>query len=135
MTQPPSTCAASPYPYFCEFILQWLEEQAALGKTVEARHDLLYRGGLTIHTTLDPDVQRIVDRSLREVAPEHNSLGVAAGRLRHRARHGGVCRPGPGHPVRPDSAPGVTAINYAVDRAWWWLGRLPVRLDGQCSRS
>ncbi|MGN6751958.1 MAG: transglycosylase domain-containing protein, partial [Intrasporangium sp.] len=54
ITQQPSTCAASPYPYFCEFIIPWLERQPALGPTVQARHDLLFRGGLTIHTTLDP---------------------------------------------------------------------------------
>jgi membrane peptidoglycan carboxypeptidase len=119
---PLSTCALSPHPYFCEFILQWLERQPALGDTVEARHDLLYRGGLTIRTTLDPDIQRIVDRSLREVAPERNSLRVAAAAYVTEPGTGRVVAFGQDTRFGLKSARGVTAINYAVDRAYGGSG-------------
>ena len=122
VTQPLSTCAASPHPYFCEFILQWLERQPALGETVEARHDLLYRGGLTIHTTLDPDVQRIVDRSLREVAPERNSLQVAAAAYVTEPGTGRVIAFGQDTRFGLTTTRGVTAISYAVDRAYGGSG-------------
>ena len=118
VTEPPSTCNASTQPYFCEFILRWLEQQPALGATVQERHDRLYRGGLTIHTTLDPAVQSIVDRSLTEVAPTGNRLGVAAAAFVTEPGTGRVLALGQDTRYGLTSGRGVTALNYAVDKVY-----------------
>jgi membrane peptidoglycan carboxypeptidase len=117
VTNPPATCAASTYPYFCSFVLSWLEQQPALGPTSQARHDRLFQGGLTIHTTLDPAIERQVDKALRKVAPEHNSIGVAAAAF--------VTEPGTGKVLAlgqdttyGSARSGDTEVNYAVDGAY-----------------
>lgn len=117
VTDPPATCAQSRYPYFCTFVVSWLLQQPALGATPQARHDLVFRGGLTVHTTLDPAVEQQVNDSLRAVAPEHNSLGVAAAAY--------VTEPGTGKVLAlgQDTTYGAarsgdTEVNYSVDSAY-----------------
>jgi membrane peptidoglycan carboxypeptidase len=53
ITDPRQGCTASTYPFFCSWITQIIANDKAFGATPEARADLLYRGGLTIRTTLD----------------------------------------------------------------------------------
>ncbi|HET7802503.1 MAG TPA: transglycosylase domain-containing protein [Humibacillus xanthopallidus] len=121
VTNLPATCAASNHPYFCSFIISWLEQQPALGATVQARHDLLFQGGLTVHTTLDPNVEDTVNAALRRVAPEHNSIGVAAAAY--------VTEPGTGKVLAfgQDTAYGSstsrqTEVNYSVDAKYGGSG-------------
>ena len=120
VTHPPATCGASPDPYFCSFVIAWLEEQPALGLTREARRDRLFQGGLTIRTTLDPSVQQVVDASLRQVAPERNSLGVAAAAFVTEPGTGAVL--GLGQDTAYGSGPGATEVDYAVDRRYGGSG-------------
>ncbi len=120
VTNPPATCAASAEPYFCSFVITWLEQQPALGPTQQARHDLLFQGGLTIRTTLDPSVQATVDKSLRRVAPEHNALGVSAAAY--------VTQPGTGAVValgqdtQYGTGGGATELDFAVDQRYGGSG-------------
>ncbi|WP_347350727.1 transglycosylase domain-containing protein [Intrasporangium sp.] len=122
VTEPPSTCAASPDPYFCQFVIAWLMQQPALGRTEQARHDLLYRGGLTIRTTLEPKVQQIVDKSIREVAPERNGIGVSAAAYVTEPGTGKVLAFGQNTQFGLTSKKGVTAIDYSVDKAYGGSG-------------
>jgi membrane peptidoglycan carboxypeptidase len=55
LTDPAQGCGASAYPFFCQYVVQVLSSDPAFGATAEARADLLYRGGLTIRTTLNRD--------------------------------------------------------------------------------
>jgi membrane peptidoglycan carboxypeptidase len=51
-------CAyASTAPYFCDYVLHLLENNAAYGTDLKERQRLIYGGGLTITTTLDPNAQ------------------------------------------------------------------------------
>ncbi|WP_354253948.1 transglycosylase domain-containing protein [Arthrobacter sp. UYEF21] len=51
-------CAyASTGPYFCDYVLHLLENNPAYGADVKERQRLIYGGGLTITTTLDPAAQ------------------------------------------------------------------------------
>lgn len=80
VSQTRSTCLASPYPYWCEFITNYLESGAvpALGKTVAERRRLLKTGGLTITTTLDTRVQKITQQELTAKVPIGDRSGVGA---------------------------------------------------------
>lgn len=57
LVYPPNGCYASPYPLYCQWIRQTLENDPVFGETPEQRQDLLHRGGLTIYTALQPSVQ------------------------------------------------------------------------------
>ncbi|MDE8589117.1 MULTISPECIES: transglycosylase domain-containing protein [Micrococcaceae] len=58
VTQPKQGCAyAASAPYFCDYILHLLENNPAYGADVKERQRLIYGGGLTITTTLDPNAQ------------------------------------------------------------------------------
>ncbi|WP_306899428.1 transglycosylase domain-containing protein [Arthrobacter sp. B1I2] len=58
VTQPKQGCAyAASAPYFCDYILHLLENNSAYGADVKERQRLIYGGGLTITTTLDPSAQ------------------------------------------------------------------------------
>ncbi|WP_314215755.1 transglycosylase domain-containing protein [Pseudarthrobacter equi] len=60
VTQPKQGCAyASSAPYFCDYILHLLENNPAYGAEREERQRLIYGGGLTITTTLDPKAQAV----------------------------------------------------------------------------
>ncbi|MDN5790209.1 MAG: penicillin-binding protein [Micrococcales bacterium] len=122
VTYLPSTCAASSYPYFCDFVLRWLEEQPALGPNVEARRNRIYSGGLTIRTTLDPHVQGIVDRSIREVAPEHNTLAVGAAAYVTEPGTGKVLAFGQNTKYGLTASSRGTSVDYALDQQYGGSG-------------
>ena len=58
----PNGCVNSSAPFFCDYVVNYLEQDPALGKTVAARKKLLYTGGLTIHTTISLPDQRAADQ-------------------------------------------------------------------------
>lgn len=58
VNRPKQGCAyASTAPYFCDYVLHLLENNPAYGAEREERERLIYGGGLTITTTLDPAAQ------------------------------------------------------------------------------
>ena len=72
-------CVNSSAPFFCDYVVNYLEQDPALGKTVDARKKLLYTGGLTIHTTIDLRDQRAADTSVRNhVFPTDQAIGALA---------------------------------------------------------
>jgi membrane peptidoglycan carboxypeptidase len=53
-------CAyAATAPYFCDYVLHLLLNNPAYGETSEERINSVFRGGLTITTTLDPNAQNV----------------------------------------------------------------------------
>ena len=48
------------YPYFVDYVRRYLEDQPNVGP------NLLYRGGLRIQTTVDPDLQRAAEQSVSD---------------------------------------------------------------------
>ncbi len=55
------------YPYFTEEVKRRLLADPALGATVTDRYNALFRGGLRIHTTLDPIAQEAAEAAIRTV--------------------------------------------------------------------
>ncbi|MDT3441746.1 penicillin-binding protein [Pseudofrankia sp. BMG5.37] len=80
LDQPPHSadaCADSQAPFFCFQVRQMLLDDRTFAPTRDAASKLLFEGGLTIRTTLDPTAQAAADSSAREVVPPGNR--VAAG--------------------------------------------------------
>jgi membrane peptidoglycan carboxypeptidase len=53
--------------FFCDYVQRWWDSQAQFGKTTTERDTALRRGGYTIVTTLDADVQRKASEQSRAV--------------------------------------------------------------------
>ena len=82
ITDPRQGCTASQFPFFCSWITQIIANDKAFGATPEARADLLYRGGLTIHTTLDRAAMKAAqDAADKALAPTNRvATGIAVER-------------------------------------------------------
>ncbi|WP_431932707.1 transglycosylase domain-containing protein [Micromonospora sp. RP3T] len=71
----PNDCTAVPaghndWGFFCDWFTQWWNAQPAFGKTVDERQRTLRRGGWSIVSSLDPDVQAKASEQVRTVYPE-----------------------------------------------------------------
>jgi len=113
-----NSCAQSPYPYFCNYVIAWLKEQKVLGATIAERVEAINRGGLTIQTTLNPKMQKAAQHELTAKVPigsrkGKDDIGAAAA----------VVEPGTGHVLAIvqnttfsiTKERGKTSVNYAVD--------------------
>jgi len=111
----PSSCALSPYPYFCTYATAWLKELPALGKTPAERIQTINRGGLTIQTTLNPKMQAAAQQELIARVPIGNPKDIGAAAA--------VVEPGTGHVLAiaqnttysNTKSLGKTSVNWAVD--------------------
>ena len=123
VSYPTSTCLSSPYPYWCEFIINYALEMPALGKTAEERRRTLYEGGITITTTLDPRVQKLTQEAVVNQVPigDKSKVGAAAY----------VTQPGTGKVLAfaqntkytvDKQTLGATGINWALDKKYGGSG-------------
>ncbi|HET6484722.1 MAG TPA: transglycosylase domain-containing protein [Actinoplanes sp.] len=62
-----ATGTADGWGFFCDEFERWWDTQAQFGATKAERDDALRRGGYTIITTLDPEVQKVAAEQAREV--------------------------------------------------------------------
>lgn len=108
----PNGCISSTTQFFCDYVRAWLLSQPTLGETVEDRERLLFRGGLTIRTTLDQRFQREADRAVSAtVEPVDQVIGALA-----------MVEPGTGEvraiaqsrPMGNNRQQGETFVNYLV---------------------
>jgi len=106
-------CLSSDAPFFCNYAWEYLLADESLGKTVEARQQLLTSGGLTVRTTVDLRAQRAADAATSEaVNPTDRAIGGLA-----------MVEPGTGkvraisqsRPMGRVKKKGQTFLNYVVD--------------------
>ncbi|WP_158607703.1 transglycosylase domain-containing protein [Flexivirga caeni] len=71
-----NSCANSKYPYFCYYVISWLETQPALGKSPRERLATLQSGGLTIKTSFSPKLADVINKQIRAKVPQGNSADV-----------------------------------------------------------
>jgi membrane peptidoglycan carboxypeptidase len=108
-------CEASRFPYFCDYVEHVIKTSPAFGPSPTARKNFLERGGLTIRTTLRPQVQRAADNALHNYVHAHEPSGVAGAEA--------VVEPGTGKLLAIAVSPVYGSnqkkhqndINYAVD--------------------
>ncbi len=113
-----SSCAMSPYPYFCNYVKLWLMQQPVLGKTLVERSEAINRGGLTIQTTLNPKMQQVAQQELTAKVPIGNPAKIGAAAA--------IVEPGTGHVLAiaqnttfsNKPSVGKTEVNWAVDEKY-----------------
>lgn len=69
LTDPPNDCVSvsrdtNDWGFFCDLFRNWWISQPAFGDTPLEREDRLRRGGYTVITSLDPDIQSIAQRHI-----------------------------------------------------------------------
>ena len=111
----PNGCTSSYAPYFCDFVMRMIKSDAAFGETQVEREALLRRGGLTIRTTLDPDLQASAFDSVTKYIPVKDPSQRAAAIT--------VVEPGTGNVIAMVQnrewglkGRGKTTYNYNVDQ-------------------
>ncbi len=76
-TLPRSGCDTSYAGFFCDYVKRVVLRDPVFGRSAEDRQRLLFRGGVTIRTTLDPRAQRAAQRALaRYVEPTNRVAGT-----------------------------------------------------------
>ncbi|MEV4094698.1 transglycosylase domain-containing protein [Streptosporangium saharense] len=65
-TKLPGGCESSKYPYFCIYVRNEILKNPDFGKKAADRVKFLNRGGLTIKTTLDADMQAAADKAIKK---------------------------------------------------------------------
>lgn len=82
-------CASSKYPYYCDYVMNYLATLPELGKTSKERLAKIRTGGYTIQTALDPKKMEALTKSLKKRVPVDNSADVQAA--------GAMVEPGTGY--------------------------------------
>jgi membrane peptidoglycan carboxypeptidase len=119
VSQPKSTCLASPYPYWCDFIVNYALAMPQLGKTLEERKRTLYRGGVTITTTLDPKLQDFAQKEVTKKVPIGNSERIGAAAYVADPNTGQVKAFAQNTAYTVDKeTKGKTGINWALDKKY-----------------
>jgi membrane peptidoglycan carboxypeptidase len=109
-------CVFSAAPFFCDYVMEYLLRDGALGDTMAQRRKALNTSGLTIVTTLDMRTQRAAEQSVRRhVYPNDRAIGGLAfvepdtGAVRALAQS---------RPMGRDQHQGETYLNYVVPSAY-----------------
>jgi penicillin-binding protein 1A len=66
----PSNPLPKPDSYFVEEVKRRLLRDTRLGDTYQDRYQRVFRGGLRIHTTLDPRMQRLAESAVEAILPK-----------------------------------------------------------------
>lgn len=75
--KPAHGCVGSQYPQLCSVVEKSLLLMPSLGTTTAARDRLLKRGGLTIHTEIDPSTQEAAQKAVSDfIYPKDPVLGM-----------------------------------------------------------
>ncbi|MHB8662019.1 MAG: transglycosylase domain-containing protein [Acidimicrobiales bacterium] len=64
--------------YFLEEVKQRLLNDPTLGDTPQARYNAVFRGGMKIYTTLDPDMQQAAKQAVADNLPDENGTWTSA---------------------------------------------------------
>jgi len=109
-------CMFSRAPFFCDYVVNYLKSDPALGENAKQRQQLLLSGGLTIKTTIDLRFQDAADTSVRQhVYPRDRAIG---GLAMVEPRTGNVRALAQSRPMGLERAAGETFLNYTVSKRY-----------------
>jgi len=104
--------------YFCDYVFQTIKQDPAFGETTQERRNLLYQGGLTIHTTLDPRMQELADAAVKAAIPVDDPTGVADAMSVVEPGSGKILAMAQNRIFNPAVGTGQTSVNFNTDKAY-----------------
>lgn len=110
--------------YFCDFVTKVIANDEAFGATREERVALLYKGGLTITTTLDPNLQTIADTEVKNGIPVDDPSGVASAIVTVQPGTGKILSMAQNRTYAAAATPGTReeSVNFNTDGAYGGSG-------------
>ncbi len=111
-------CDASRYAFFCNYVYRTILNDKAFGATEEERRQLVKRGGLTVRTTLEPDVQKDAQSAVHARVPAKNKADVASAISVVEPGTGKVLAMAQSKPFGRNAKKGETSVNLNVDRLY-----------------
>jgi membrane peptidoglycan carboxypeptidase len=115
VTDTPNGCVVSGAPFFCDYVQREILNDSVYGPTAQARQALLQRGGLQIHTTLDPHMQKAAQRAVNDRVPPDNREHKAATEVLIQPGTGDIRAMAIDRAMGSDAQRGKTWINLAAD--------------------
>jgi membrane peptidoglycan carboxypeptidase len=115
ITKTPNGCVSSSVPFFCDYVQREILGNPAFGHTLQQRRALLQRGGLEIHTTLEPAMQKAAQKAVDQFVPPKNSSGKAAAEVLIRPGTGEITAMAIDRKLGDSSKPGMMWVNLAAD--------------------
>ncbi|WP_162801549.1 penicillin-binding protein [Brachybacterium saurashtrense] len=114
--------------FFCDYVTRTLLNDPAFAPTYEERRKLLYGGGLTIRTTLDPETQAAAVDILQRKVPGDSQSGFGHSIVTVEPGTGKIVTMAENRSFNPHAevSPGETAINYNVSQALGGSSGFPV---------
>ncbi len=115
LTETTQGCAAAgTAPYFCDYVQQLILNDTSFGATEEERAKLLYQGGLTINTTLDPALQQVAQEQASATMSATDPLQRGAAVVSVQPNSGKVLAMAQNTNYNPATAPGNYMGNFAL---------------------
>ncbi len=121
VTDSQRSCLNSKYPYFCDYVTQWLLQSDSLGATKEERLNTLTTGGLTIETTLMPELAQQINETTSTNVPPGNPYKLASAATMVEPGTGKVLAIGQSstYALEPsDDRFSATSVNWSVDERY-----------------
>ena len=114
--------------FFCDYVTRSLLNDPEFAPSYEERRKLLYGGGLTIKTTLDPKKQATATDILQRKVPGDSENGFGLSIVTVEPGTGKILTMAENRTFNPyqDAKPGETAINYNVPQALGGSNGFPV---------
>ncbi|MDN6301987.1 MAG: transglycosylase domain-containing protein [Brachybacterium sp.] len=105
--------------FFCDYVTRSLLNDPAFAETYDERRELLYGGGLTIRTTLDPETQADAVDNLQRKVPGDSESGFGHSIVTVEPGTGNILTMAQNRTFNPyaEVEPGETAINYNVPKS------------------
>ncbi|WP_370065457.1 transglycosylase domain-containing protein [Streptacidiphilus sp. MAP5-3] len=109
--------------FFCDYVEHIILQDPAFGATTSDRQALWDKGGLQIHTTLDPKAQAALYSSVTKHVYAGDLAATAMTMVQPGT--GKILAMGQSRPYGVGSSPAVTTLNYNVDRTMGGGGGFP----------
>lgn len=106
--------AATTAPYFCDYVERLILNDPDYGSNEEARRNFLYRGGLTIQTTLDANLQKLAQDQVAATISGADPLQRGAELTSIQPGTGKVLTMAQNTTYNPANAPGNYMGNFAL---------------------
>jgi len=108
-------CAVSKYPFYCDYALNQILNDPNYGKTRRDREDFLKRGGVVIHTALQPQAQDAATNAVMNRIPAKDPSKKGAAVAMVTPQTGEVVALAQNR-IWGTKGAGKTTYNYAVDQ-------------------
>ncbi len=108
-------CAVSEYPFYCDYAVKQILNDPNYGKTVQDREDFLKRGGVVIHTAMQPKTQAAATNAVMNRIPPKDPSKKGTAIAMVKPQTGEVVALAQNRLWGTKGA-GKTTYNYAVDQ-------------------